>query len=180
MGQHSNLGAWIQRLREPDPELDLKAVVDLLDREALDNAHGFAAEHCRRYIATDGRDDGWDGPRPILILYTTGRKTGTTRRNPLLFFEHEGRRYLIASYGGAPKNPAWFDNLQAHADIHVRVMSEVYAATARVLSGDERAQLWPTLVAAYPMFGEYEQNSSRQIPVVEVIPIEVEDAGPRG
>lgn len=112
---------------------------------------------------------GWDGPRPILILYTTGRKTGTTRRNPLLFFEHKGRRYLIASYGGAPKNPAWFDNLQAHADIHVRVMSEVYAATARVLSGDERAQLWPTLVASYPMFGEYEQNSSRQIPVVEVI-----------
>lgn len=169
MGQHSNLGAWIQRLRDPDPELDLKAAVDLLDRDALDNAHGFAAEHCRRYIATDGRDDGWDGPRPILILYTTGRTSGATRRNPLLYFEHEGRRYLIASYGGAPKNPAWFDNLSADPDIHVRVMDEVYAATARVLPDDERAELWPVLVAAYPMFGEYEQNSTRQIPVVEVL-----------
>ncbi len=169
MGQHSNLGAWIQRLRDPDPGLDLKAAVDLLDRDALDSAHGFAAEHCRRYIATDGQDDGWDGPRPILILYTTGRKSGTTRRNPLLYFDHDGHRYLIASYGGAPNDPAWFDNLCADPEIHVRVMSEVYAAAARVLPDDERARLWPTLVEAYPMFGEYEQNSTRQIPVVEVV-----------
>ena len=133
MGQHSDLGNWIKRLRAPDPELGLKAAVDTIDREALDNAHGFSAEHCGRYIATDGADDGWDGPRPILILYTTGRQSGTTRRNPLLHFDYENRRYLIASYGGAPQHPAWYLNLVAQPLVHLRVMDEVYEASARVL-----------------------------------------------
>ena len=58
--EHSNLGAWIARLREQDPSLTVKASVDAIDAEALDNAVGFAAEHARRYIATDGADDGWE------------------------------------------------------------------------------------------------------------------------
>ena len=70
---NSNLGAWIARLREQDPTALLKDTVDAIDREALDNAVGFAAEHARRFIATDGADDGWEGLRPILILYTMGR-----------------------------------------------------------------------------------------------------------
>ena len=138
--QHSDLGAWIRRLRQPDPELTLKGALDAIDAEALDSAVGFAAEHTRRYIATDGEDDGWDGPRPILILYTTGRRTGKVRRNPLLYFDHDGRRFLVASNGGADVDPLWFRNLQANPRVHVRVKAEVYAAEARVAEAFDRPE----------------------------------------
>ena len=166
--EHSNLGAWIARLREQDPSLTVKASVDAIDAEALDNAVGFAAEHARRYIATDGADDGWTGPRPILVLYTTGRRSGRIRRNPLLYFEHGGERYLVGSKGGFEHHPEWYLNLRAEPRVHVRVMAEVYAADARTVEGDERAALWTELVARYPMFGDYQQATDREIPVVHL------------
>src|SRR5262245_4989067 len=136
--EHSNLGAWIARLRERDPDATVRSALDEIDREALDNAVGFAAEHARRYIATDGEDDGWDGPKPILILYTTGRRSGQVRRNPLLFFPHDGGRYLIGSKGGDDRHPEWYLNLVAHPRVHVRVMAEVYEADARTLDAEAR------------------------------------------
>jgi deazaflavin-dependent oxidoreductase (nitroreductase family) len=169
--EHSNLGAWIARLREQDPSATLKASLDAIDAEALDNAVGFAAEHARRYIATDGADDGWAGPRPILVLYTTGRRSGRVRRNPLLYFENDGRRYLIGSKGGDPRHPEWYLNLRAEPRVHVRVMAEVYEADARTLDAGERAALWPELVARYPMFDDYQQATEREIPVVELVPV---------
>jgi deazaflavin-dependent oxidoreductase (nitroreductase family) len=168
--QHSDLGNWIRQLREPDPGLTMKDALDAIDAEALDNAVGFAAEHCRRYIATGGEDDGWEGPRPILILYTTGRRTGKTRRNPLLFFDHNGHRYLVASNGGADANPSWFNNLIADPRVHVRVMADVYEAKARLVDPQERSVAWPALGEGYPMFGEYEQDTTRVIPLIELVP----------
>jgi len=165
---HSDLGRWINRLRQADPSLTLKDTLDEIDRESLDNAVGFAAEHARRYVATDGVDDGWDGPRPILILYTTGRRSGAIRRNPLLFLEHEGERYLIGSKGGDDRHPEWYLNLVAEPRVHLRVLGEVYEAEARTLDDAERASLWPELVAGYPMFADYQQATSRQIPVVHL------------
>ena len=168
--EHSDLGSWIRRLREPDPSLSLKDALDAIDADALDSAVGFAAEHCRRYIATAGEDDGWDGPRPILILYTTGRRSGQTRRNPLLFFDHDGHRYLIASNGGADADPLWLGNLVADSRVHVRVMAEVYEATARVANTPIRNVVWPALVEQYPMFADYQQRTSREIPLIELVP----------
>jgi deazaflavin-dependent oxidoreductase (nitroreductase family) len=169
--EHSNLGAWIARLRERDPAATLRSALDEIDRDALDNAVGFAAEHARRYVATDGADDGWDGPKPILILYTTGRRSGQVRRNPLLFFPHEGHRYLIGSKGGDDRHPEWYLNLVAEPRVHVRVMADVYAAEARTLDDAERAALWPHLVAQYPMFDDYQQKTDRQIPIVDLVPV---------
>lgn len=163
---NSDLGTWIARLREPDPATSLKDRLDEIDREALDNAHGFAAEHTRRYIATDGTDDGWDGPRPILILYTNGRRSGQLRRNPLLYIDRAGVRHVIGSHGGADQHPQWYLNLLADPRVHVRVGAEVYAATARTLTSDERAELWPALQADYPMFADYQSATHREIPLV--------------
>jgi deazaflavin-dependent oxidoreductase (nitroreductase family) len=170
VSQHPNsdLGAWIARLRGDDPNLSLKASLDAIDREALDNAVGFAAAHARRYVATDGADDGWDGPRPILLLYTTGRRSGAIRRNPLLYFEHGGERHLIGSKGGDAHHPEWYLNLVANPRAHVRVMAEVYEAHARTLDDAERAALWPALVADHPMFDDYQRATARQIPVVRL------------
>ncbi len=103
--------AWIAKLREP---VEVAASVELhpIERDAIDSAVPFAAEHARRYIATGGKDDGWEGPRPILLLYTTGRRSGDVRRNPLLYLEHENERYIVGSKGGAPAHPLWFLNLR--------------------------------------------------------------------
>ena len=166
----SNLGAWIAALRERDPDASLKDTLDAIDRDALDNAVGFAAEHARRYVATDGADDGWQGPRPILLLYTTGRRSGRIRRNPLLYFEHAGRRYVIGSKGGDDRHPEWYLNLRDEPAVHVRVMADVYEADARTLAAAEREALWPDLVARYPMFDEYQAETERPIPVVELVP----------
>ncbi len=176
-GQSSNLGSWIARLRAVDPAAGLAEALDAIDREALDSSVGFAAEHARRYVATNGLDDGWDGPRPILILYTTGRRSGRIRRNPLLFFETDGRRYLIGSKGGDERHPEWYLNLVAEPRIQVRVMQDVYEADAHTLGGAEREHLWPELVARYPMFAEYQQATSRQIPVVELVRRTEDDRG---
>jgi len=167
---NSNLGAWIRRLRQPDhgPAPADSIPVDAVDLEAVDNAFGFAAEHTRRYVASAGADDGWDGPRPILVLYTKGRRTGQIRRNPLLCFEHAGQRYIIGSLGGAPKHPVWYLNLLAEPRVRIRYLSEFYEADARTVSPEERATLWPELVARYPMFGEYERLTDREIPIVHL------------
>ena len=164
----SNLGAWISRLVASDPTASLKDTVDAIDREALDNAVGFAAEHTRRYIATDGADDGWEGPGPILILYTTGRRSGQVRRNPLLYFDHDGERYLIGSKGGDHRHPEWYLNLVAKPTVHVRVAAELYRATPSTVDPTKRAVLWPELTARYPMFAEYQLATDRLIPVVHL------------
>ena len=171
--ESSNLGAWISRLRERRPEATLADgldEIDEMDREALDTSVGFAAEHARRYVASGGTDDGWDGPRPILILYTTGRRSGALRRNPVLYFDHSGRRYVVASKGGAADHPHWFTNLVARPDVFVRAGAEVYAARATVASPQERAEVWPALVAGYPMFAEYQATTTREIPLVRLDP----------
>ena len=170
--KHSHLGDWMARLRDDDSTGSLKADLDEIDRVALDNKVSFAAAHTRRYIATDGADDGWEGPRPILILYTMGRRSGQLRRNPLLYFDHDGGRYLVGSLGGAPKHPEWYLNLTAEPRVLVRVMDRVYEATARTVGPDERAVLWPALVAGYRMFAEYEAKTDRVIPLVQVTPVQ--------
>ena len=150
------IGDWTRRLRrEPSvvqTQQGMPTAVHPLDAEAADSAVGFAAEHVRRYIASAGQDDGWDGPKPILILYTRGRKSGQLRRNPLLFFEHAAERYIVGSKGGDAQHPAWFLNLLADAHVHVRVMAEFYEATAMPVDAEARAWLWPLVARRYPMF----------------------------
>ncbi len=163
---NSNLGAWIADLGRPDPSAAPQVRLDDVDRLAIDNAVGFAAEHARRYVATGGVDDGWRGPRPILILYTTGRRSGRLRRNPVLFVDHDGVRHVIASLGGADSHPQWYLNLVAEPRVSVRVGDEVHAAVARTLDPDERQRFWPILVDRYPMFADYQAATDRRIPVV--------------
>ncbi len=166
--EHSNLGQWMARLRDPStrPDIDPAAI----DDGAVDSAVSFSAEHTRRYLATGGADDGWDGPGPILILYTRGRRSGEWRRNPLLYVDHEGRRHVIASLGGAPKHPQWYRNLVDDPHVRLQVGAERYEATARTLTSEERAAFWPQLVERYPMFRDYQAATDREIPVVELVP----------
>lgn len=161
--------AWIAGLREPAQEPTPDAIdLDPIERDALDSAVPFAAEHARRYIASAGKDDGWSGPRPILLLYTVGRTTGAVRRNPVLYLEHGGDRIVIGSKGGDAAHPQWYTNLVANPNVHIRVDDDFYAAFAEVLTGDERFAVWPVLTAKYEMFAAYQQRTERTIPLVRL------------
>ena len=160
--------AWISNLGESVAATFDEAALDPIERDAVDGSVPFAAQHAGRYIATAGQDDGWDGPRPILLLYTIGRKSGTIRRNPLLFFEHAGGRYITGSKGGDPVDPSWFINLQANPNVHIRIDAEFFAVHAEVVGGDERAAVWPELTAKYPMFASYAKRTEREIPLIRL------------
>lgn len=165
---HSALGEWIRALRTPRGD-ELPTDLDPIERDAVDSAVGFSAEHSRRYLATDGSDDGWAGPRPILLLYTRGRHSGAWRRNPLLYVEIDGVAHIVGSKGGAPGQPSWFLNLVAAPDVHVRIGSTFGPARAEVLDSHERDAVWLEIVGRYPMFAEYQAASPRVIPVIRLV-----------
>ncbi|MFN0025562.1 MAG: nitroreductase/quinone reductase family protein [Acidimicrobiales bacterium] len=176
-GTKTNLRAWTAGLRDqpegvaPDDRGQPGGPgLPEIDRVAVDTTVSFAAAHANRYVASNGEDDGWDGPRPILILYTKGRRSGAIRRNPLLYLERDGSRYIIGSLGGAPNHPQWYGNLGADPNVSVRVMDQVYECTARTVTAAEREVLWPVLVAGYPMFAEYQARTDRVIPIVQLHP----------
>jgi deazaflavin-dependent oxidoreductase (nitroreductase family) len=102
----------------------------------------------------------------LLLLITTGAKSGQTRINPLAFTRDGDRLVVIASKGGGPSNPDWYHNLVAHPDVTVEVGAERYAARARVAEGEERQRLFDAQAALMPNFADYQTQTSRSLPVV--------------
>ena len=109
-----------------------------------------------------GRFEG----RALLLLTTTGAKSGKQRINPLMYLQDGDRCVVFASKGGGPTNPDWYHNIVAHPPVTLEVGREKFEAKATIASGEERDALFARQVAAEPIFGEYEQNAPRQIPVV--------------
>jgi len=106
-----------------------------------------------------------DTGQPVIVMTTIGHKSGLVRKVPLMRVEHEGDYAIVASKGGAPKNPAWVGNLEADPNVLVQDGPEPFQATVRLITGDERAQWWERAVAAYPPYAEYQEKTDRQIPV---------------
>ncbi|MDN3357576.1 nitroreductase family deazaflavin-dependent oxidoreductase [Actinomadura sp. DC4] len=103
---------------------------------------------------------------PICLVTTKGRRTGLARTLPLLFLPDGDRVVLVASQGGLPRHPLWFLNLQADPEVTVQVRRDVRRMRARVATADERAKLWPRLVAMYADFDAYQSWTDREIPVI--------------
>ncbi|MGC8634064.1 MAG: nitroreductase family deazaflavin-dependent oxidoreductase [Candidatus Limnocylindrales bacterium] len=104
--------------------------------------------------------------RPVLLLTTTGAASGQPRLVPVVY-SREGEQYVIvASKGGAPSDPAWYRNLVAHPIVTVEVGGETFRASARVTEGAERERLYAQHAATHPNFRDYQQRTSRLIPVV--------------
>jgi F420H(2)-dependent quinone reductase len=118
------------------------------------------------YRLTGGRIGGSMDGAPVLLLHHVGRKSGTERVAPLLYLPDGDDLVVVASYGGAPKSPAWFHNLRARPETVVEVGREKRAVTARQATADERARLWPALVDLYPAYGDYQARTEREIPLV--------------
>ncbi len=102
----------------------------------------------------------------ILLLHTTGAKSGKPRVNPVAYRRDGDDFVIIASKGGAPTNPDWFHNLRAHPDVTVEVGTEQFDVKARITEDGERERRWTETKGELPQFGEYEQKTDRQIPVI--------------
>ena len=107
---------------------------------------------------------------PVVIVTNRGARSGKVRKTPLMRVEHDGRYAAVASQGGAPTHPYWYFNLRTDPHVEVQDGPRKQAMTARELAGDERAQWWQRAVAAYPPYAEYQQKTTRQIPVFVLEP----------
>jgi deazaflavin-dependent oxidoreductase (nitroreductase family) len=127
----------------------------------------FGKEHVDRYIETDGEDGFiWSNDTEILILTTTGRKSGEERRNALIFGRSGDDLLVVGSMGGRPRPPAWYLNLQADPEVSVQVKGDRFAARARTATAEEKPALWKIMTAAWPDYDVYQTRTDRVIPVV--------------
>ncbi len=110
-----------------------------------------------------GQVKGWS---PLILLTTTGAKTGLPRIAPLMLVADGNRILAVASKGGHPKHPEWYLNLLAHPEVTVEVGSEKFNTTARILTGDEREQAFRRAAEVFPPYAEYQKKTAREIPVI--------------
>jgi deazaflavin-dependent oxidoreductase (nitroreductase family) len=125
----------------------------------------LSAIHRGIYSATGGKVGNRIAGMPVLLLTTVGRRTGKRRTSPLTYFEEDGEIVLVASYGGRPYNPAWFENLIAAGEGEVTIGRESRLLRARTATADERARLWPRIVETYDGYASYQAKTPREIPL---------------
>ena len=132
-----------------------------------DAVHDFNGKIIEEFRANGGVVGGMFEGRDMLLLHTVGRSSGAARTSPLVYLANGDDSWVVfASYGGAPKDPAWFGNLVAQPDVDIEVGTDTVPVRARVAEGAEREQLWSAQKAAIPAFADYEAKTDRQIPVV--------------
>jgi deazaflavin-dependent oxidoreductase (nitroreductase family) len=118
------------------------------------------------FRANGGTVTGPFAGRPVVILTTTGAKSGQPRTIPLVYTTDGDRIVIIASKGGAPTNPDWYHNLVANPIVTVELPGDTFQARATVVEGEERKRLYDAQAALMPGFAEYQEKTTRQIPVV--------------
>ena len=124
-------------------------------------------EHVRRYQETGGEvGHDWKRGTKVLLLTTTGRKTGKRTTTPLIYENADDAYLVVASKGGAPEHPGWYRNLSKNPDVEVQVKDDVFAARARTATGDERERLWKLTTLQWPDYEAYQTKTDREIPVV--------------
>ena len=125
----------------------------------------FSAWNARRYLASNGASGSKMQGYDICVVTMTGAKTGQKRDIPLMYVPYKEGVLLVASLGGAPKNPTWYYNLVKHPEIEVRVKDKTLRLRARLASAAEKPGLWPVCVKYYPPYADYEARTDRDIPV---------------
>lgn len=126
----------------------------------------FGDEHVRVYRETAGeRGYDWRGTT-ILLLTSEGRKSGEPRTTPLIHRTDGDRWIVVASKGGAPQNPSWFENLRANPHAEIQVRGETVPVAAATAEGEERIRLWSLMTEVWPAYDDYQRKTTREIPVV--------------
>jgi len=134
-------------------------------------ARGVNVIHRTLFNVTKGRVGGRMFRMPVVMLVTTGRKTGRRRQTMLTSPVQEGDNVvLVASYGGDPRHPTWFLNLRENPEVEITMQGKTRLMTGRAASDDERTRLWPLIVERYKGYGQYQTRTEREIPVVILEP----------
>ena len=127
----------------------------------------FGQEHVDRYRETDGElGHDWKRGAPVLLLTTTGRRSGEPRTMPLIYQPWHGAHLIVASKGGSQEPPAWFRNLEADPEVEVQIKGDRFRARARVATPEERPDMWRAMAAVWPYYDDYQERTDREIPVV--------------
>lgn len=130
----------------------------------------WSADQVALYERSGGTEGTTMKGLPVVILTTTGAKSGKLRKTPLMRVEHDGSYAVVASLGGAPKNPVWYHNVIADPHVELQDGPVRQDMVAREVAGDEKAVWWERAVAAFPDYANYQANTDRQIPVFVLTP----------
>jgi len=125
----------------------------------------WAADQVAKYESSGGTEGTTLNGMPVVVLTTRGAKTGKIRKTPLMRVEHDGVYAVVASLGGAPKNPVWYHNVVADPHVELRDRTEVHDLVAREVHGEEKARWWERAVTAFPDYADYQKKTDREIPV---------------
>jgi deazaflavin-dependent oxidoreductase (nitroreductase family) len=141
-----------------------------LEGEYRPSTRDLVAEQVRQYEESGGTKGTTLEGRPCVILTTKGRRTGALRKSPLMRVEHGGTYAVVASQGGAPRHPQWYLNLVANPEVTLQDGAEVLDLRARTASQDEKADWWPRATEVWPPYDEYQERTTRDIPLVLLEP----------
>jgi F420H(2)-dependent quinone reductase len=131
----------------------------------------WARENAEKYMESGGTEGTELQGKPVILLTTIGAKTGKIRKTPLMRVEHNGEYAVVASLGGAPKNPVWYYNIKAHPRVELQDGTVTKDYEAREVFGDEKAEWWKRAVAAWPDYANYQKKTDREIPVFVLTPV---------
>ena len=132
----------------------------------------WARQQAELYEATNGQKGGDLRGRPVIVLISVGAKTGKLRKTALMRVEHYGVYAVVASLGGAPRNPVWYYNLKQNPHVELQDGATKRDYLAREVTGDEKAAWWERAVETWPDYAKYQARTDRQIPVFVLDPVE--------
>jgi deazaflavin-dependent oxidoreductase (nitroreductase family) len=138
----------------------------------MTEANDWNRQIIEEFRANEGKVGGQFAGAPLVLLTTTGARSGQPRTSPMMYLDDGGRRYVFASKAGAPTNPDWYHNLKANPVVTVEVGTDELRATAREVTGPERDRIYAHQAGLYPGFAEYQEKTNRTIPVVELVPVD--------
>ncbi len=130
----------------------------------------WVREHVEKIEESGGSDAEMQG-KPVILLTTIGAKSGKIRKTPLMRVEHDGEYAVVASLGGAPKNPVWYYNVKKNPRVELQDGSTTRDYEAREVFGDEKAAWWERAIEAWPDYADYQKKTDRQIPVFVLTPV---------
>jgi deazaflavin-dependent oxidoreductase (nitroreductase family) len=141
-----------------------------LSAEYEPSASEWVREHVDKIENSGGADAELNG-KPVVLLNTIGAKSGKLRKTPLMRVEHNGEYAVVASLGGAPKNPVWYYNVKANPRVELQDGDTIGDYDAREVFGDEKAAWWDRAVQAWPDYADYQKKTDREIPVFVLTPV---------
>jgi deazaflavin-dependent oxidoreductase (nitroreductase family) len=136
--------------------------------DATKATNDWNATIIEEFRANHGIVGGMFEGAPVLLLHTTGARSGLERVNPMMYLDEDGAVYIFASYAGAPKDPDWYFNLVAKPEVSVELGDETFAAVATPVEREERDRVYAVQASRFPNFAEYETKTTRLIPVVRL------------